>query len=319
MNIIKLKDIIMPDNNPLAEYFNNHLKGKYAYWIQMRYIVSFDHMKHEGYVACEEDIMKLLKKPDGSYPKPYGAPCIDIYQGDIINYVDSFETDRINNIRELRLKNNYVTDSNITIDEIKKFRTWLSTQLLLFDKTESGIQKNILYTELETHVLEYYKNNMYDNTIKILSQFEHKNINIENISLSSCNCSHNTDLSSLYNSKINTCDPIYIYKKNLYEKMVEMFSNIDFWYNLPIEFLYEFKKYIDNIIKLNLPLKRNEFVNQFIDCGCNENEQENEINILRKLSNSLNYMIQKDIIGHKNYITDSLREWSSLLYENMEW
>ena len=32
MNIIKLKDVIMPNDIPQAEYFNKYLKGKYAYW-----------------------------------------------------------------------------------------------------------------------------------------------------------------------------------------------------------------------------------------------------------------------------------------------
>ena len=78
MNIIKLKDVIMPDSMPQAEYFNKYLKGRYAYWVQMRYIVSFDHMRHEGYVACEEDITKLLQKEKKKYPKPYGATCLEI-------------------------------------------------------------------------------------------------------------------------------------------------------------------------------------------------------------------------------------------------
>lgn len=320
MNIIKLKDMIMPDDMPWANLFNNHLKGKYAYWIQMRYIVSFDHMKHEGYVACEEDITKLIADENNALPKPYGAPSIDIYDSRIIPYIDVLETDKINSIRELRLKNQYVADNDITIDEIKKFRTWLATQLLDLDKTEFGIVKNILYNELEQHVLEYYQNGMYDNTIKILSQFPENYLQFQTINKTNCGCSHNSDLSSLYNDSINVCNPIELYKTNIYNEMIKMFSNLDFWTRYPAEFIYEFKKYIDNIIRLDLPLVQSSLTDSFIDCNCiNNTNQEQMKNILKRLSTTLEYIFTNNIISHKNYIIDALRDWSSQLYENMEW
>lgn len=307
----------MPADQPMADYFNKHLKGKYAYWVQMRYVVSFDHMRHEGYVACEGDIEKLLQRTDGSYPRPYGAPAIDVTT--ILPYVDSLETDRINNTIEFRMKNSYSPDDDITIDELKLFRSWLAQQLLKMDQTEMGEQKNSYLSDIETHVLRYYADDMYDSTIKILIDFGGTSASLETLSTSSCGC-HGSNLSSLYNTELNTCDPLSIYKKNVYNKMVEMFSVETFWTKWAPEFLNEFKKYVDNIIKCNFVLSKTEWHSEFVDCGCqNKSEQDKFIDILRRLSVSLEYMRDGKVAGHKNYINDALYDWSSMLYEKMQW
>lgn len=316
MNIIKLKDIIKPND----DFFNNHLKGKYAYWIHMRYIVPLSLMGHEGYVACEEDVNKLLKKEDGTYPKPYGVPYIDVYDCDITPYVDICATEKANNIMFYYMQNNYVTDSNITLDEIKKFRTWLASQLLKFDQNNLGEQKYTIYTDQETHVIQYYANGMYDNIIKYLTFFG-STINDLNINSNPCGCMGSSNLSSLYNTELTTCDPLSIYKKNIYEKMVEMFSNINFWTQFPTEFINEFKKYIDNIIDCNLKLVKTNYESNFVDCTCstNNDEQADNISILKRLSESLGYIIDKNVLSRKNYINSALNDWSKYLYEIMEW
>jgi hypothetical protein len=306
-------------------------------------------MRHEGYVACEEDIDKLLQKEDGTYPKPYGVPSFDVYDYNVLPYVDVTETDIINNTMDFRLKNKYVTDPDITVDELKLFRTWLTQSLLNMDKSDfmqpsnppdpsnppiqpplendqiDGVllvnsgQRYYLFNELETHVLEYYANNMYDSTIKILSNFSGDSVSLTDIHKTSCNC-NNTDLSALYNLNINACNPIEIYKKNIYEKMVVMFSDINFWSRLAPEFIREFKVYIDNIINLNFKLVKSNWQSTFIDCSCDgSKEQENALEILKRLSNSLGYMKDGDINGHKNYITTSLLDWAKWLYEDMQW
>lgn len=310
----------MPDSNPHSDYFNKHLKGKYAYWVQMRYIVSFDHMRHEGYVACEEDITKLLLRADGSWPRPYGAPAIDVYEPGILDYVDSIETDRINNTIEFRMRNSYSPDDNITVDELKKFRTWLAKELLKMDQTELGEQKNTYFTQIESHVLNYYAKDMYDETLKILTDFGQIKPSFESINVSSCGCG-NENISSLYNTTIDSCNSINIYKKNIYDRMVEMFSSVDFWSQWAPEFINEFKKYIDNIIKCDFKLsKQNQWVSEFADCTCkNKTDQESLVNILKRLSISLGYIRDGKVSGYKNYISDSLYDWSRLLYERMYW
>lgn len=316
MNIIKLKDVVKIGD----DFFNKYLKGKYAYWVHMRYIVPFAFMKHEGYVACEEDITKLLQNEDGTYPKPYGAPCIDVYDNDILPYIDVYATDKANNIMTYRMQNNYVTDSNITLDEIKKFRTWLASQLLKFDQNNLEEQKFDIYSDNETHVLQYYAGGMYDNVIKYLSVFGTQINTIDTIT-KSCGCSGSSNLSSLYNTSLTVCEPLSIYRKSIYEKMVEMFSNVDFWMQFPTEFIGEFKKYIDNIIDCNLKLVKSNYDLTFVDCTCSVSEgaQNDNISILKRLSESLKYIIEKNITSRKNYIGSALSDWSKYLYEMMEW
>ena len=330
MNIIKLKDTIMPDIFEKSRFFNKYLKGKYAYWVQMRYIVpmglEFDEytgemtgMKHEGYVACESNIKRLLRKEDGTLPTPFGSECFDIFEEDIIPFIDQVETDLINSTSNFRIKNQFTTDSDITIEEVKKFRTWLATTLLSLDQSEKGEQMNVLYTDIQTHVLSYYSNSMYDRTIQILSEF--KNSPQKIVEKSPCCCNNSNNLSTLYNENIQLCDAVNEYRINLYNVMVSMFSDIEFWTRLPKEFIYEIKKYIDNIITLNLPLKGSNKIEKYADCGCvsNNNNQDQYIYILKRLSASLKYIYDSDVIGHKNYIIDALRDWSTELYEYMEW
>lgn len=319
MNIIKLKDQIMPTTNPNHEYFNKYLKGKYAYWVQTRYIVSFEHLRHEGYIACEEDITKLLKKEDGSYPKPYGAPYVDVYESGIMKYVDTVETDRINNIDEFKIKNSYTSDDDITIDELKKFRSWLAATLLKMDQNESGEQKYNILNSIETHLLQYYANDMYDEIIKGLTDFSSSSISLSSVNTSTCGC-QNSNINSLYGSNLSICDPIAIYRNNVYNKMVELFSNYSFWAQWAPEFINEFKKYIDNIINCDFILSKTTWVDSFVDCVCQDKQtQDNFLEILKNLSMSLGYIRDNQINGHKNYINDSLLKWAQMLYENMSW
>lgn len=317
MNIIKLKDIIKTDD----DLFNNHLKGRYAYWIQMRYIVSFDHMQYPGYVACEMDINKLLKNEDGTYPAPFGCPYIDTYTDcDIYPYIDSTETDRINSIADLIIKNDYVTDSDITIDELKKFRTWLATQLLKFDQSNLGQQLYVRYDNNTTLMLEYYKNGMIDNTIEVLTDMSI--YNTTNPTVNNCCCCGTQTDTNIYNINNVLCDPVATYKIYIYNKMVATFSDIDFWMQFPMEFILEMKKYIDNIIRLDFKLYKNGTCLDVEDCGGlskNNSIQLKYKQILSNLSESLQYIADKDLNNHKNFIGDSLYNWSSLIYENMEW
>ena len=315
MNIIKLKDIVKPDD----DFFNKHLKGKYAYFVHMRYIVSFDHMRHEGYVACEENIDKLLNDVVNNMQNPYKAPYIDIIDNEeIIRYIDVYETDKINSVVKYRLQNNFTSDNNVTIDELKKFRTWLATNLLMFDLDDLGNPINSLYNDHDTHILNYYKSGMYNDTVRILSIFGTNEAQATDLTTSTCGCDNNW--SNLYTTQVSACDPLYIYKHNIYKEMIDMFSNIEFWTQFPQEFILEFKKYIDNIIKCNFPLTKSQYVSDYADCGCNNiDNQELMINILKRLSQALEYIAQGNMLGHKNYIHDAFKDWATNLYELMEW
>lgn len=330
MNIIKLKDTIMPGNSEAAQIFNKYLKGKYAYWIHMRYIVSFDVLSENGYVACEEDINKLLKKEDGTYPEPYGAPCLDMYAHisdlyddtaliNIMDYIDIETTDKINNINDFKIKNSYTLDEDVTLDEVKVFRTWLAKELLAFDTNDNGDQLYKLFNTKETKVLQYYASNMMDNVIIALSEFG-TNISYNSQKVTTgCGCC-DSNIASLYNTELSICDPIQIYKTNIYNKMVEMFSDYKFWEDFSDEFILTFKKYVEGIIKAGLPLSKSEYVSVFADCGCIQTSmQDSNLIILKNLVEALNYIYHKDITGHKNFINDALTQWAKILYESMYW
>lgn len=320
----------MPSNN-ISNFFNKYLKGKYAFWIHMRYIVPFDTMGYKGYIAVEEDINKLLKKEDGTYPKPYGCEYIDIYNldgcmCDIMKYVDIAETDRINNISIFKIKNNNTSDSDITIDDLKLFREWLAKELLNLNIIHKEEFESEMLDDSTKHMLEYYANNMNDDVIKYLAMYS--NINTFDSTVKSCCCSNN--IMELNESNVsNICDSVKSYKYNLYKKMVDTFSDISFWTQWDkIEendtsnksFISLFKQYIDNIIKVGLKIN-NKIDNKSIysDCVCDDHNNDNNIIILKRLSDSLNYILNNQIVGHKNFIKDSLYDWASKLYEYMHW
>ena len=320
MNIIKLKDILMPDKYNMSEMYNMHLKGKYAYWIQMRYIVPFEFMGHEGYVACEEDITKLLMKADGTYPKPYGCPYIDMYDEDkcIMRYIDLEATDIANNISKYRTANDQTTDFDITISELKLFRKKLATMILDYNNiyiNDSGS----LIDSIEESVLKYYMNDMYDEAVKSLLMFGNQQVTLSTVD-TTCGCCSSTTLASLNNSSLNICDPLSIYRKSIYNKMVTMFSDVEFWKRWPNELLVVMKKYIDNILKVGLNVNNNTVdPSIYRDCTCSNSNTNTNQNILEKLSKSLDYMIEGQEKSHYNYIKYSLYNWASLLYEYMQW
>lgn len=314
MNIIKLKDQIRPGD----DLFNTYLKGKFAYWIQMRYIVPFDFINRGQYVEMENDITKLtgwrergLKCPDPYY--------WDLQSGNIEAWVDAEGTEDANNINKFVVHNKFTADSDLTIDEIKRFRTWLATILLSFDCRADGTPKHAIYNEDTTEMLEYYAGGMYDKCVKSLMKLGNS-IAVNRLTMNECGCASGGNLAGLYNESLTNCDPLYTYRKYRYEQMVSVFSNIDFWTQFPEAFIKEFKQYIDNIIQLNLPLKGASWISSFVDCTCHtSSDQLVFVEILRRLSKALEYLRLDETTGNLNFISKALRDWSSELYEVMEW
>lgn len=316
MNIIKFKDQIRPND----KLFNQHLKGRYAYWLHMRYIVPFNFINSSEYVKFENDITALTDQKRNKCKQPE-IPYWDLLGKDaeLEAWVDIDGTEDSNSIRPFERHNKYTTDEDITLEEVKKFRTWLAKTLLEFDAHESGRQKNLLFTEDFTSVLQYYAGGMYDQCIKTLSkvEFEH---NVASIDISDCGCAGRGNASTLYGDSITGCDPVKVYRRYMYNEMIKEFSQIEFWDQFPTSFIIEFKQYVDNVIQLNLPLKNSDNTNVFKDCPClNNSGQTVNLDILNRLSRSLMFFIENEIQGNKNYITSALRDWASELYESMEW
>lgn len=317
MNIVKLKDILMPGNNLMAEFFNSRLKGKYAYWIQMRYIFPLDSLDYKTYIKYEQlDHVHFLG--------PDILPHIDLYSDDSCMmdfariYIDISATEEANNIYEYTTANDYVADPDIDINTLRNFRTWLASELLKFN---TGIDGNYVgkYTDNQIHMLEYYKGGMFNEVVKRLSDFGSSNYITSSVS-TGCGCCNN-NLSSLYNiSNIDMCDALSIYRKNVHNLMVQTFEDIEFWKQFNPDFIKVFKKYIDNILKTKMVITSKYETVPFSECNCNY-EQKTTVNedILKRLSYSLEYIINKDFSGHVNYIHDALHAWAEYLYDNMSW
>lgn len=230
----------------------------------------------------------------------------------LTQYVDTETTEKINNVNKYKAYNEFIPDSEITLDELKKFRWWLADTLLAMDE---GVGD---YDDKTNQMLEYYQKNMYNEVIDQLTNFKSDNAKITFSTMNTCACTQN--LTTEFTT--SGCDPIAIYRQNIYEYMVKTFSEIDFWKDLDIDFLSDFKLYIDGIISYNLPLYTSEYVTEFADCSCvnvADTAQKLLQQILKNLSTSLGYMIDGQVDGHKNFIIDSFNSWASKLYEKMYW
>lgn len=331
MNLIKFKDSVRTNDS----YFNTFLKGKYAYWVHMRYVVPFEVITPTEYIACEQNLENL---------KPFAGKYIDIFKDKTLTaWVDELETENVNDVQQYQRSNKYTTDPEITIDEVKKFRSWLATQLLLLDQTVSGRQKYSFYDEPFTHVLEYYAHGMYDDTIKWLNQYAGLSLDINNNKMAcgcvptvneltlnaagsvgvtggvtvgvGCGCAGTsaTDLT------FGMCDCVNLYRRGIKAKMVEYFGDMNFWMQMPTSFLAEFKAYVDNIIRLNLPFANATYTN-YEDCLCGKTSgQLAAMEILGRLVRALELIITNDTVGNRNYISDAFLDWARDLYELMEW
>lgn len=222
------------------------------------------------------------------------------------SYIDTTATAKCNTSEAYRSYNTYVPGKDITLEELKKFRTWFATELL--DKVE--------WTAEQRHMLEYYSGGMYDEVVKWLGSIK---ITYDTNNNKPCGCGGSTDISSLYVDKLSVCDSESLYRSNIKNLMIYTFSDINIWTQLQSTFVAQVKEYIDNIIKANLSFVTYTTHNT-MTCDCfNSTSQDWAIEILRSLSIALNYIIDDDIDGHKNYIYNSLNKWSTELYELMEW
>lgn len=370
MNIIKLKDKIMtPEESgleqELCDEFNETLKGRYAWWVQCIYIVPFDDMTAQEYIDVEENGWGSVE------------PWLEYFSNyEISDFVDIDTTDRINSISKYVFFNGYAPDDDITVDMLRRFRTWLAEELLLFDDfllEYFGDDKPQVVS-----MLNYYAHEMDDEVIEILGKFVNASVVYTTFpSVGTCGCGTNgtnagipvsvvkTDpnMSGLTpvtlgkdcgcqqgftiggNASISNCDPVAIYRNAIYNYMVKVFSDTNFWMSLskydpsgeknPVEL---FKKYVDGIIQQNFPLTTSRPM-QFDDCQClnNDNkEQQRAMDMLRELSTALGYIIENagnetyeyiagdlvvttSLTGHKNFVAVALNNWATYLYEIMRW
>lgn len=303
MNIVKFKDIYLTQENAdqLTEdemiLFNKWFKGRYAYVVNWTWCVPFDVMTEAEYVLVSE------QNAIGEY--------VNLLYSSILNLVDQSTTSRINSVELYKNLNKFVSDDEITLDELKNFRNWMAENLL-------EIRTNLLSGEFET--LSYYKEDMFDQVIKSLSLFTtNTQPTVTYVNQKSCNCMTSNIKSNM--TITNQCDAVSEYRRGIYNRMVELFSDYTYWNELG-GFIAEFKRYIDGIISYNLPLYTSQYVNVFDDCTCASQTdalQQRGIRAMKNLSQALQYIIDNDVAGHKNFINTSLNVFASEYYEMMKW
>ena len=255
------------------------------------------------------------------------------YLHELAEYVDENDTEKVNAIHKYIEYNSFTPDKELTLEQIKRFRTWLATVLFNLLSPEPDVEKNTIA------MLNYYKNEMNDNVIDTLASF-HVDMPqvgiytagvqgvtgidiISSIKKSPCSCTKSSLAAMLAQpSSVSVCDPIAIYRRALYSQMVDVFSDINFWMEREKELLLEIKRYIDAIIKLNLPLTASQYVSELYDCNCltsTDSAQERLMSILKNLSTAFDYMANDKVTGNKNFIGDTLNQWAAKLYEIMRW
>ena len=343
MNIVKLKDIILDESCGLSpekiELFNTKFKGRYVHCINWTYLVPLEAMNNESAIELSKELcidlfsdLKAMQKGITTTTSIDNYPWF--YLHELAEYiVDVNETEKVNAIYKYIEYNSFTPDKELTLEQIKIFRTWLATVLFNLLSKEPDVEKNTIA------MLNYYKNEMTDDVIDTLASFHVDmpqvgiytagvqgvtGINIiSSIKKSSCSCTHSSIAAMLAQpSSVSVCEPIAIYRKALYSQMVDVFSDINFWMKREKELLLEIKRYIDAIIKLNLPLTASQYVSELYDCNCltsTDSAQERLMSILKNLSTAFDYMANDKVTGNKNFIGDTLNQWATKLYEIMRW
>lgn len=227
--------------------------------------------------------------------------------------IDIAETERINSTDKWEEYNKFSpSESDLTLDEVRLFRTWLA------DTLYTVLQHETDYKTLE--MLNYYKKEMYDDTIKHLENFYVNPTSVLSAPTQhTCACQAN---SATFDLSVTACDSIASYRKALYNAMVEVFSSISFWTEREKVLLEEIKKYIDYIIARNLPMVTSKYQSVLYDCSCMgdaNSAQEYAMTMLKNLSKAFGYMIEEKLTDHKNMIGEALNNWATYLYEHMRW
>ena len=328
MNIVKFKDIYLdktewqqyiddsgqivtnpdykypgecPYTDDEIEFFNTNLKSRYAYTVNWKWVVPFSGLTIAEYIDASQS------------NEPGTDTYIDLDK--VYDLVDHQVTDRVNSVTKYEYLNRFSSDADITLDELKRFRTWLAETLLNIKYSEDMVQG-------EREMLSYYAGGMYDSAIANLSLFSTVTPQYSVIGSSSCGCVKPMALSQL-TVGTSTCDPIYIYRRGIYDFMVNLWSVNTYWMNLESEeFLSDFKRYIDGIISYNLPLYTSDWTTVFNDCNClnsSDSLQNAGIAAMKNLSVALGYMISGDVAGHKTFIDNALRVFTTQYYEMMYW
>ena len=369
MNIVKFQDIVMsidmlidlPENNffkvdvvndekgvesyvwhtptghpytpeEFVEYFNNYLRNQYAYAIHWDLVLPMKDTLDDSVIPAGDPFEHSIEMSYVSVERGDAQAGTLYHFDDLKQWMDRVRTltNLQNDFTKYDYLNKFTPDDDITIEELKVFRTWLASILL----ANTPIIEQWDNPEMLTAMLTYYKQNMKDVTTDLLIEFSKYMTssvlvagtgvqNVLNMALlgmsSGCGC--NGGVQGVGNVvATGACDPLQMYRNAIYNYMVEVFSNIDYWMG-QVEICIEMKKYIEGILKVGLPLG-SKVIDPYADCGCNTFGAESQVRykkMLEALVQSLTYIIEGETSGHLNYINTAFSNWATYLYEYMYW
>lgn len=302
MNIIKFRDEI----HPTSELFNDKLSGKYAIAIQYKYIypIETDGLSREDYIDLE---CGLVLPIEGDY----------MDYADVSSYISietvTYDHNKLNKL----ISYNELYDKGVALDETKQYRKLIAGFLL------AGIPSELL-SQQEHILLNYYANDMVDDTIITLNGISSPVLyTAPDIRLScECNCNKNNGSTYTYmNNSFECMTPIQIYKLQVYQHMISNFSNYKFWQKCDILLLENIIKYTQAVIDYNLPISNENNV-VHIDYSCAANDintiQLHLQGILSGFIDSLQHIIDNTISGNKTSVSCNLEEFAKI-YELLRW
>ena len=309
MAIIKFKDKIHTND----EGFNISLKNKYAYWIQFKYVIPFSEITTEKYIELERD--GICKEKIEAYKKGdlRALPFNLWFSDELTEYIDFKETEKFQNFDKLEKYNKSIGSiaPNLTTDKIKDTRTFLlDTFINILKDADSTVLDGYTYKNkaIILRALEYFKNGGLDKEFsKILNDIDtilNNNFNNSSSSqgigdLGSCGCLGNSNqinpsFQGGYFNAYNITGSTLVnnYHTGMMVILNEFLKNPDFWIlNLDTTDQIELKEYLEGILKLGLDIPA--YTATF----------KTDVN---NMIQALTYIIDQDLIGHKNFIRDSI-------------
>lgn len=336
MNIVKFRDTVINGN----DNFNTNYKGKYCYCVNWVWCIPLDVINEIDFVELSKNNISV----DEEFREMYIPDTIDvdkraiientvIYYEEYKSYDDTPVTEAANSSLRFMLANEVATTGTLTIDQLKQFRTWLATTLYNYQELYKDYKNDPQKT---TMMLNYYKENMYDDVCKALDSFTNIPFIQGNLGAASCysgcmpgvtttavNQPCSCGGSSVIQLGTITTGCLESYRKNVYNWMVLVFSDSDFWklFNETTPNLINLIiLYLQGILDANLPLSKQCDKITYNDCSCLAGDT-NEINrgILQDAIKAFTFILNNNIAPNQTFIYNSLNKWSSTLYEIMQW
>lgn len=330
MNIVKFKDVMIEGEDlerlEKAELFNELYRGKYCYCVNWKWCILMEDIDNTEFIRYSVT---------DAVPADIDFLDLELYT----DYVDREATEKVNRMDAYILSNNYIP-SDFTLDQIKKFRTFVASALLANSQLWDD-EYDATITDKITHMLLYYKNGMWDTVIKMLASFSDYT---SGISLSGtytdCGCGGTTaagtikDSAGIYKTQTgcgcssanaallltNTCDCTELYRTSIRNFMIDVFSDWKFWDRVSEIVVPDMIAMLKAILEAGLPLSFTTTDVVYGDCSCmNNNTDETGKIIVANLIKALEYIRDEAVVAHKNFIKNSLYAWASKLYERMEW